>query len=101
MAAKTTEPKPALTADEKQDCVNVFKMASELTRLNICLLLENGELNVTQLCENLGIEQPAMSHHLALMRITKVITARRQGKFSYYGLDKLGKMIVKTARAIA
>jgi len=64
---------------------DVFKLFSDPMRLRILLLLtENEELNVNALCEELQQSQPAVSHHLALLRVAKLVEVRRAGKFNYY-----------------
>lgn len=65
--------------------VQVFKLLGDETRLRILFhLRQNGELHVTDLCARLGQTQPAVSHHLTLLRIAGVIEARRGGKRNYY-----------------
>lgn len=65
----------------------VFKLLADETRLRILLYLaREGELNVTELCERLEQSQPAVSHHLALMRVAQVIRLRRDGKHNYYSV---------------
>ena len=49
--------------------VDVFKLLSDTTRLKVLLTLwELGESHVRGLCDRLGQSQPAVSHHLALLR---------------------------------
>jgi ArsR family transcriptional regulator len=65
----------------------VFKLLADETRLRILMYLaREGELNVTELCERLGQSQPAVSHHLALMRVAGIIEPRRDGKHNYYSV---------------
>ena len=65
-----------------------FKLFSDPTRLRILLLLaEIDEMPVNALCRELGQSQPAVSHHLALLRDGKLIEMRRDGKFNYYRLS--------------
>ena len=54
------------------------------TRLRILLLLAAGELNVTQLCERLGCMQSTVSHHVAILKRTRLVESRRDGKMIYY-----------------
>jgi len=73
----------------EKDLVQVFKLLSDETRLRILLyLLREGELHVTALCDRLKQSQPAVSHHLALLRVASVIEARRDGKHNYYSVRK-------------
>jgi ArsR family transcriptional regulator len=65
----------------------VFKLLADETRLRILMYLaREGELNVTELCERLGQSQPAVSHHLALLRVAGIIEPRRDGKHNYYSV---------------
>jgi len=65
----------------------LFKLLSDSTRLRILAILVNGERNVTSLCQELGLPQPTVSHHLGLLRMRNVIGNRRSGKQIFYGLD--------------
>src|SRR5580692_10077368 len=64
--------------------VSLFRLLSDKTRLNVLLSLARGERNVTSLCEQLGLPQPTVSHHLGLLRINNVIANRRKGKQVFY-----------------
>src|SRR5216683_8302881 len=66
----------------------VFKLLADESRLKILLALaQDGELHVTALCELLGQSQPAVSHHLTLMRMTGLVGYRRDGKHNFYHLQ--------------
>ncbi|MCA9213558.1 MAG: metalloregulator ArsR/SmtB family transcription factor [Planctomycetales bacterium] len=70
-----------------KDVANAFKLLADETRLKILsFLVEEEELNVRSLCERLDQSQPAVSHHLALMRQAGLIASRRQGKNNFYRL---------------
>ncbi len=78
---------PELPTHLEKDLVQVFKLLSDETRLRILLyLMQEGELHVTALCERLGQSQPAVSHHLALLRVAGLIEARRDGKHNFYSI---------------
>jgi ArsR family transcriptional regulator len=82
------EPKPLAAPDEiVRDLVKLFKLLSDATRLRILYhLKQERELHVRALCELLDESQPAVSHHLALLRSAGLIGRRREGKHNYYGL---------------
>jgi DNA-binding transcriptional ArsR family regulator len=65
----------------------LFRLLSDKTRLNVLMLLAHGERNVSSLCEELGVSQPTVSHHLGLLRMNNVIGSRRAGKQIFYGLN--------------
>jgi DNA-binding transcriptional ArsR family regulator len=70
-----------------RDLVQLFKLFSDETRLKILAhLLQARELHVRALCELIGQSQPAVSHHLGLLRAAGLIEARRSGKHNYYRL---------------
>ena len=65
-----------------------FGQFADKNRLKILFALAlEGELHVTALGEITGQSQPAVSHHLTLLRMAGMVGSRRQGKFSYYSLD--------------
>ena len=69
------------------ELAQLFKILSDGTRLRIVVLLHNEqELNVRSLCARLGHSQPAVSHHLALMKMAGLIACRRDGKHNFYHL---------------
>lgn len=85
----SAKPFPAISDALERDLVQVFKLLSDETRLRILLYLaREGELHVTALCQKLGQSQPAVSHHLALLRVAGLIEARRDGKHNYYSVRK-------------
>jgi DNA-binding transcriptional ArsR family regulator len=67
--------------------VALFRLLSDKTRLNILTLLARGERNVSSLCDELRLPQPTVSHHLGLLRMSNLITNRRDGKQVFYELD--------------
>jgi ArsR family transcriptional regulator len=70
-----------------RDLVQLFKLFSDETRLKIMAsLFQAGELHVRALCELIGQSQPAVSHHLGLLRSAGLVDARRSGKHNYYRL---------------
>lgn len=78
---------PELSDQLEKDLVQVFKLLSDETRLRVLTYLaREGELHVTALCEKLDQSQPAVSHHLALLRVAGLIEARRDGKHNFYSV---------------
>jgi ArsR family transcriptional regulator len=81
------EPRPLHQVPDSavKDLVKVFKLLSDETRLRILLYLtRQDELHVRALCDILGQSQPAVSHHLALLRVAGLIESRREGKHNFY-----------------
>ena len=66
----------------------VFKLLSDESRLKILLALaQDGELHVTALCDLLNQTQPAVSHHLTLLRMSGLVGFRRDGKHNFYRVE--------------
>lgn len=88
---------PSISESAVRDLAQVFKLLSDETRLRILLYLaQNHELHVTDLCNRLGQSQPAVSHHLALLRVSGLIESRREGKHNYYSVrtEQFGDLLV-------
>ena len=78
---------PEFSSELEKELVQVCKLLSDETRLRILVYLaREDELHVTALCDRLGQSQPAVSHHLALLRVAGLIKARRDGKHNYYSV---------------
>ena len=69
------------------DVARLLRTLSDPTRLRLLGLLQNGEQNVTALRRKLGIPQPTVSHHLALLRSAGLVANRRHGKQVFYSLN--------------
>jgi DNA-binding transcriptional ArsR family regulator len=66
---------------------DVFKMLADESRLKMVLALaQDGEMHVTALGKLVRQSQPAVSHHLTLMRMSGLVGYRREGKHNYYYL---------------
>jgi ArsR family transcriptional regulator, virulence genes transcriptional regulator len=62
------------------------KIFSNPRRLEILCLLRDGELTSGQITEELGVTKANASQHLALMRIERILSTRRDGINVYYGI---------------
>jgi ArsR family transcriptional regulator len=89
---------PALPISDRTvaSLVQYFKLLADDSRLRILLTLaREGETHVSALCQMLGQSQPAVSHHLTLLRMSGLVGFRRDGKFNFYRMDAslLGDML--------
>jgi ArsR family transcriptional regulator len=91
---KGTKPVPKTTSEIKvsgrtiNGLAQVFKLLADESRLKILLALsQDGELHVTALCDLLDQTQPAVSHHLTLLRMAGLVGFRRDGKHNYYRIE--------------
>jgi ArsR family transcriptional regulator len=64
----------------------MFRAFSDRTRLRILALLQGRECCVGDLTTILGIEQPSVSRHLAYLRDSGLVCARRAAQWNYYSL---------------
>jgi ArsR family transcriptional regulator len=83
----TTDALLDMTEQEVTALSRLFGLLGDPTRVRIMLLLCRGELNVSRLCQVLGLPQPTVSHHLGLLRRGGLLTTRREGKSIHYALD--------------
>ncbi len=97
METTSSSPRGSSLPDQvSKELVRLFKLLADETRLRILyFLLENSELNVRALCDLLHQSQPAVSHHLALLRVDGLIECRRDGKHNFYRVlpDRFGKLM--------
>jgi ArsR family transcriptional regulator len=78
----------ALEQAAAHELVVLFKLLADETRLRILhYLMQKPELNVRTFVGLLGQTQPAVSHHLALLREAGVLQCRRDGKHNFYRLS--------------
>jgi DNA-binding transcriptional ArsR family regulator len=92
----TLDVMPEVSEQAVRELAQVFKLLSDETRLRILFYLaQNSELHVTDLCNRLGQSQPAVSHHLALLRVSGLIESRREGKHNFYSVrtDHFGELL--------
>jgi DNA-binding transcriptional ArsR family regulator len=101
-ATKTTKAQTDAGKKFKQvqRTANLLKQVSDATRLQIILMLSEGEKHVGALCEALTQSQPAVSHHLALLRHGSIIAPRRQGKNNFYGLTEAGEQLASVVKTV-
>ena len=79
-------PLSCIGEDELSDLAELFKMFGDSTRIKILYDLTGGEKNVTEICEDLEMNQSAISHQLKLLKTAKLIGCRREGKQMIYFL---------------
>ena len=65
----------------------LFKALADETRTRILFLLSQRELCVCDLALILEMSLPAVSHHLRLLKVMRLVAYRREGKQVFYTLD--------------
>jgi DNA-binding transcriptional ArsR family regulator len=98
--ARKSAKDPVSRYKQAQRASILLKQVSDPTRLQLVLLLTEGERHVGGLCEQLSQSQPAVSHHLALLRHGGLIAPRRQGKNNYYALTEMGEDLAGVVKTI-
>ncbi len=73
----------AAPAVRPEEVVQAF---AEPTRLRLLVLLTEGETCVCDLVTALGLPQPTVSRHLAVLRRVGLVQARKDGLWSWYSL---------------
>ena len=83
-------------ARQLDDMERLFKALADATRLRILGLLLAGEVCVCDIHESLKIPQPKASRHLAYLRRTGLVEARREGLWIHYRLGTLADPVLAT-----
>jgi ArsR family transcriptional regulator, zinc-responsive transcriptional repressor len=78
----------------------LLKQVSDPTRLRVVSLLSEGERHVGGLCDQFDMSQPAVSHHLALLRHGGIVDRRRQGKNNFYSLTDTGYRLSEIVKSM-
>jgi DNA-binding transcriptional ArsR family regulator len=103
MAVKKAPKSPKAAADRlksAQRAAILLKQVSDATRLQVILSLSEGEKHVGALSESLNQSQPAVSHHLALLRHGGIIAPRRAGKNNFYSLTETGEALASVVKHV-
>ena len=70
------------------DLAELFKIFGDSTRVKILFGLHDGEKSVGEVASSLlGMTDSAISHQLKILKDSKLVRGRRDGKQIYYSLD--------------
>lgn len=69
------------------DLAELFKVFGDTTRIKILYALLESELCVGDIAQILGLSQSAVSHQLRILKDSKLVKFRRNGKIIFYSLD--------------
>jgi ArsR family transcriptional regulator, arsenate/arsenite/antimonite-responsive transcriptional repressor len=70
------------------DLASIFLALSDRTRLRLLNLMSGGEICVCYFVEILDEPQPKISRHLAYLRRMGLVSARREGKWMHYRINR-------------
>lgn len=68
------------------DLAELFKVFGDSTRIKILYALFEAELCVCDIAQLLGLTQTAVSHQLRVLKNSKLVKFRREGKTVFYSL---------------
>ena len=66
----------------------VLKAMSDENRLRILDLLREREYNASELLDEMDFGQSTLSHHMRILLQAGAVKARKNGKWTYYSLNK-------------
>ncbi len=75
-----------LTPDQAQQMAEFFSRLGDPNRLRILSLLAQSELCVGDLALALEMSESAVSHQLRVLKSSRLVTYRRQGRHKFYRL---------------
>jgi DNA-binding transcriptional ArsR family regulator len=78
---------PTLPDPLVDTAVGFLDLLAEPSRLRLLWALRGGELGVTALAETAGCTPTAASQHLAKLRLAGIVSARREGRHTYYTIE--------------
>ena len=88
----TAKPVPAIR--DLDDLTQVYAALADPTRLRILSLLSEDEICVCHIHASLDVPQPTASRHLAYLRKSGLVAARRDGIWMHYRLAKITNPVV-------
>lgn len=71
---------------ELYDLSELFKVFGDSTRIRILFVLFEAEVCVCDIAEALNMTQSAISHQLRILKQSKLVKSRREGKSVFYSL---------------
>ena len=68
------------------DLAELFKIFGDSTRIRILFVLFEAEVCVCELAQALNMTQSAISHQLRILKQSRLVKSRREGKSVFYSL---------------
>ncbi|GAA1490072.1 metalloregulator ArsR/SmtB family transcription factor [Brachybacterium sacelli] len=89
MTVQESAPGPAEEPTELQlaAAADTFAMLASPARLHLMWRMSAGRVDVGELAAHVGLSLPTTSQHLSKLRLAGVVSARREGRHSYYTVD--------------
>lgn len=79
----------------------MLRLLADGTRLRLIWTLSHGECDVTTLAEAVGVARPAVSQHLAKLRLAGLVRVHRQGRRAVYaaGGGHVRRLVIEALQA--
>lgn len=94
-AARSGHDLSVLTPADRAAAAATLRLLADETRLHLLWHLRSGERGVNDLSEAVGRPSPAVSQHLAKLRLGGLVRTRRDGTRVFYRLatDHVGELV--------
>ena len=88
-ALPAAQPQAVALPDDEvlYELADLFRVFGDSTRIKILYALHDNELCVQDIANAVQLSQSAVSHQLRVLKDTKLVRFRRDGKTVYYALD--------------
>ena len=88
-ALPAAQPGPLVMPDDEvlYELADLFRLFGDSSRIKILYALYDSELCVQDLANAVQLSQSAVSHQLRVLKDSKLVRFRRDGKTVYYALD--------------
>jgi DNA-binding transcriptional ArsR family regulator len=86
--SRTSKKEVSMTEESNEILLNFFKALSDASRLQIVGLLAQRPHSVEEMAEALGKSVSTVSHHLQMLTHVGLVSARADGHYYIYSLDK-------------
>jgi DNA-binding transcriptional ArsR family regulator len=80
----STYDKVVLTPSQSAELAEIFKLLADPTRLRIVFACLDRAVAVGDIAAELALSGSLVSHHLRLLKASRVVRAERQGKHVFY-----------------
>ena len=94
MSSPCCSSRPAPELKDLEALTDVYAALADQTRLRILSLLGEDEICVCHIHASLGVPQPTASRHLAYLRKSGLVEARREGIWMHYRLAAIDNPVV-------
>lgn len=94
MSSPCCSAKPAPKVKDLDALTGVYAALADPTRLRILALLGDGEICVCHLHASLDVPQPTASRHLAYLRKSGLVEARRDGIWMHYRMAAIENPVI-------